>query len=161
MLIRSVLCTKLLDNCSIILLERPTENHIYGCPLHLAFETLFDNIRRKLQLTESYEVSGNHPKDLIVAARVVQLQHVLHQVVAEGVLYEAVQVRDDHVGEGQFLLFTAFLEATLHHATTVLVGTYLYTVRDTGVEDKLGEVLKVLRALAVWFLWVLRSFEDA
>jgi hypothetical protein len=43
----------------------------------------------------------------------------------------------------------------------VLVGTYLYTVRDTGVEDKLGEVLKVLRALAVWFLWVLRSFEDA
>jgi hypothetical protein len=72
-----------------------------------------------------------------------------------------VQVRDDHVGEGQFLLLTAFLEATLHHATTVLVGTYLYTVRDTGVEDKLCEVLEVLRALTVWLLWVLRSFEDA
>jgi hypothetical protein len=43
----------------------------------------------------------------------------------------------------------------------MLVGTYLYTVRDTGVEDKLCEVLEVFRALAVWLLWVLRSFEDA
>jgi hypothetical protein len=72
-----------------------------------------------------------------------------------------VQVRDDHVSEGQFLLLTAFLEATLHHATTMLVGTYLYTVGDTGIEDKLGEVLELFRALTVWFLWVLRSFEDA
>jgi hypothetical protein len=43
----------------------------------------------------------------------------------------------------------------------VLVRTYLDAVVDAGVEDKLGESLEMLRALAVWLLWVLRSFKDA
>jgi hypothetical protein len=43
----------------------------------------------------------------------------------------------------------------------VLVGTYLYTVLDAGVKDKLGEALEVLGSLTVWLLWVLRSFKNA
>lgn len=161
MLVGSILWTKFLYKSSIILLECPTEYHIDGGPLHLAFQALFDDIRGELELAEADEVGGDHAEDLVVAARIVELEHVLHQVVAEGVLYQAVQVVDDHVGEGQLLLLSPLLQATLHHTATVLVGTYLYTVLDAGVEDKLGEALEVLGSLTVWLLWVLRSFKNA
>jgi hypothetical protein len=91
------------------LLEGATKYHIDSRAFHLALEALLDDVRGELELAEADEVGGDHAKDLIVAARIVQLQHVLDQVVAERVLYQAVQVVDDHVGKGQLLRLTALL----------------------------------------------------
>ena len=90
MLVGSVLLTQLLNESGIILLECSTEYHVNICPLHLALEALFDDIRGELELAEADEVGGDHSEDLVVAARIFKFQHVLYEVIAEGVLDEAV-----------------------------------------------------------------------
>ena len=41
-------------------------------------------------MAEADEVGGDHSEDLVVAARIVKFQHVLYEVIAKGVLDEAV-----------------------------------------------------------------------
>lgn len=77
-------------------------------------------------------------KDFIISFKVIQLQHILNQVIAVRVFNELGQVLDDGVSEHQFLGWVALFEAPLHHATPVLVRAYLDAVAHAAVEDELS-----------------------
>jgi len=66
-----------------------------------------------------------------------------------------VEVVNDNVGESQFLLLTALLEAALHDAAAVLVRADLDARLDAGIEDELCEAFIVLAALLIRLFWVL------
>lgn len=64
------------------------------------FQALFDDIGREFKLTESYKVSCNEVEDLVVAQLVLELEHILHKVVAEWILNQEVDTADDHLRKG-------------------------------------------------------------
>lgn len=67
LLIGSLYMRQLCEECSVILLKGAAEDHIDRSSLHLTFKTLFYDVRRKLKLAQSNEISGNHAEDLIIA----------------------------------------------------------------------------------------------
>lgn len=84
-------------------------------------EALLNDVGRELELAETNEISRDEIQNLIVPQIVLQLQDVLHQVVAIGILDQVVDAADNDVGQGELLARQAFLQAALHHAAPVLV----------------------------------------
>ena len=87
----------------------------------LCLEALFDHIGREFQLTQAHEVTSNEVENLVISHVRLELEHILYQIVAEGVLDQEVDAADNHVSERQFLPLEALLQAALHHAAAVLV----------------------------------------
>lgn len=85
---------------SIILFEGPPEDHIDRRLLKLALKALLDDVRGELELAQADEVRSDHLEDLVVPARIVELQNVLYEVVSEGILYQTVEVAYDLICEG-------------------------------------------------------------
>ena len=52
----------------------------------VGIEALLNHIRRKFQLREPHEIFCDDSEDHVVLLRVVELEHVLHEVVAEWIL---------------------------------------------------------------------------
>ena len=84
----------------IILFEGPPEDHVDRRLLKLALKALLDYVGGELELAQTDEIRSDHLEDLIIPTCVVELQNVLYEVVSEGVLYQAVEVAYDLVGEG-------------------------------------------------------------
>lgn len=107
--------------------------------LVLGSEADLNDVARELELAQPHEVDGDLLQDEVVAPRVLQLEHVLHQVVAELVLDEVVDVGDDLVRHPHFLLPRALFQASLHHAAPVFVGADFDAVVDARLDDEVGE----------------------
>ena len=90
---------------------------------------------------------------------VLELEHVLHQVVSVGVLNQVVYPADDHIGQRQLLGCETLLKAALHHAAPVLVRADLVTVGHAGTEDELRVRGKGLCPGTVTLLGLVRRFE--
>ena len=66
----------------------------------LCLEALFDHIGREFQLTQAYEVTSNEVENLVVSHLRLELEHILHKVVAEWILNQEVDTADDHLRKG-------------------------------------------------------------
>ena len=122
-------------------------------------ETLLDDVRGEFELAQPHKVSRNKVENLVIPHVVLQLEHVLNEVVAIGVLDQVVDTADDNVGQGQLLHLEALLEAALHHTAAVFVGADLVTVGHAGTKDELCVGCICLGSWAVGLLGLLRSFE--
>ncbi len=89
-------------------------------------------------MAESDEVLGDHSEDHVALLSRLQLEHILHKIVAKRILNQLLQVPDDHIGQHHLLSFAALLQTSLHHTATVLMRTYLLTVAHAGLKDELG-----------------------
>lgn len=102
---------------------------------------------------------GNDAEDFVVAVCVLQLNDVLHQVVAERVFDEVLQMVNNRVGQRQFLSDKSFFQAALHDAAPVLVSAYLVAKVNARLENEVCELCKARRAWFVLVLGVLGSSE--
>jgi len=118
----------------------------------------FDNIGRKLLLAVDDEVLLNEAEERLVLVGVVELDHVLHEVVAVGILDEEPEVLHDVVGQPQLLLRSALFEAALNDAAAVLVPSYLDHIPAAGLEDELRAISSLLHEPAL--LQVLKLAEN-
>ena len=109
--------------------------NLIGCLAGL--QALLDHVGAELELAQSHEVAGNEVQDLVVAQLALELEDILDQVVAEGVLDQEVNPADDHVCQRQFLPLQALLQTALHHAAAVLVAADLVTVVHAGAINEL------------------------
>lgn len=91
------------------------------CAAHFGIKTFLDNIGGKFKLAKSDEIFGNLLEYLFVLLPVLELYHVLNQVISVRVFDQLMDVLDDVVGEVQLLAARPFLKAPLHDATTMLV----------------------------------------
>jgi len=123
---------------------RALEDHINLMGSLGSLKALLDDVRRELQLAEPDEVTCNEVQNLIISHIILELQHILDQVVAERILNEHVNTTDDDISEGELLGFEALLKASLHHATSVLIRANLIAVSHASVKDKLRVHGKVL-----------------
>ena len=119
------------------------------------FKALLDHIRWKLELTVSHEVAGYEVQDFIVSGLVVQLEHVLDQIVAERVLNEQEEPLYDLIGESQLLSSEALLQTALHNAATMFIGSNCVTVGNASIEDELGVSCQLVWALCIHLVWSL------
>lgn len=78
------------------------------------------------------------PEDKFILLSVLEFQDVLDEIVTIRILNEVMQVLNDIVTKLQLLLARSFLKASLHDAAPMLVHTNGYTVRNAGIEDKVG-----------------------
>ena len=69
----------------------------------LGLEADLDDIAGELELSESDEVSGDLLDDEPILLLILELEDVMDQIVAVGVLDEVLDVVDDVVGEFQLL----------------------------------------------------------
>jgi len=81
---------------------------------------------------------------LIISHIILELQDILDQVVTERILNEHVNATDDYISEGKLLGVEALLKASLHYATSVLIGANLIAVSHASVKDELRVHGKVL-----------------
>ena len=135
------------------------EDLVYLVGSTLSLKALFDHIGGEFQLAESHEVSCDEVEDLVIADLVPQFEHVLHQVVAIGVLNQEVDAADDDIGEGKLLRGKAFLEAALHDAAAVLVRSNLVAVGHACTINESSVDFKRLRSWLVGLLRLVRCLE--
>ena len=57
----------------------------------VCFEAFLYDVRRELELTESNEVAGNEVEDLIISFLVIELEHVLHEVITVRIFDQKIQ----------------------------------------------------------------------
>lgn len=122
-------------------------------------KALLNDIGRVLELAESDKVARDEVEDLVVSNVILELEHVLDQVIAVRVLDQHVDASDDHIGQGQLLREQAFLKAALHHTAAVLVRPDLVAVGHAGCEDELSVGGVGHRSWSVALFWSVRSFE--
>ena len=115
------LVSKLSKEDLIVPVVRALEHlvNLEGCLSSL--QALLNHVRAELQLAQAHKVAGNKVQDLVIPHVALQLQHVLHQVVAEWILDEEVNAADNHVGQGQLLSHETLLQTALHDTAAVLV----------------------------------------
>ena len=130
--------SKLAEKHLVVPIVRPFEYLVDLVGRLLCLKALFDHVGREFELAQTHEVPSNEVQYLVVAHLALQLEHILYQIVAKGVLDQEVDPTDNDIGKGQFLLHQAFFKATLHHTASVLVSSNLVTVSHTGVEDELS-----------------------
>ena len=153
------LVTKLLDDLLVILGEVSFEDLVNvsfgGLPGGgiLGLEADLDDVAGELELAESDEVSGNLLDDEPILLLVLELEDILDQVVAVGVLDEVLDVVDDVVGELQLLGSGTLFEAPLHDTAAMLVLADLDAVLHAGVEDELGVLAGEVAAIQVLVGW--------
>lgn len=128
-------------NGKVILRKASLEN-LFNVSLLPDLETLiqafFNNIAREFKLTESDEVFGYQREDAFVFGSIVQLDHILNQVVAVRVFDQSGHELDDVLSQVKFLLLSTLLKASLHHAAAMLVLANLKGVGHTSFENELG-----------------------
>ena len=66
-------------------------------------EALFDHIGGEFQLTQAHEVTSDKVENLVISHVRLELEHILYQIVAEGVLDQEVDAADNNVSERQLL----------------------------------------------------------
>ena len=160
------LVAKLLDDLLVVLGEVAFEDLVDvsfgGVPGGgiLGLEADLDDVAGELELAESDEVSGDLLDDEPVLLLVLELEDVLDQVVAVGVLDQVLNVVDDVVRELELLGSGALFEAPLHHTAAVLVLADLDAVLHASVEDELGVLAGELAAVQVLVGWAVGGFED-
>jgi hypothetical protein len=94
-------------------------------------------------LAQASEVTGNNTEYFVVAACALQLENVLHKVVAERVLDEVLKVTDDSICKSKLLHLKAFFQTALHHTATMLVTPNFGTKFGARLKHEVGE-LRVL-----------------
>lgn len=97
---------------------------------------------------------------MVISELVLELEDVLDQVVAIGVLDEVVDATDDHVSECQLLSDETLLKAALHDTTSMLIRANLITVGHAGTKDELRVCSIILSTCTVSLLWSIRCLES-
>jgi len=92
---------KFLQNLAVVLLEGAFENlfEVAALSALAGFDALFDDIAGELELAEPDEVLGDLADDSFVFVLVVELEHVLDEIVAVGVFNELDLVFNNEVGQ--------------------------------------------------------------
>jgi ribosomal protein S20 len=94
---------------------------------------------------------------------IIQVQDVLHDVVAKGILHKVVAVRRDFADEVDLLETRRMINAALKNAAAMAVRTYGDAMLAYSVEDELGlRRLEVVQALLddVVAVQVLNEVDD-
>jgi hypothetical protein len=89
-------------------------------------------------LAKSDKVFGDHSENHIALLSRLQLEHILHKVVAKRVFNQLLQVSDYDICQYQLLSFAALLKASLHHTAPVLMSAYLLAIDHASFKDELG-----------------------
>lgn len=98
---------------------------------------LLDDIGAELLDRERTDVAEELTDNAIAEAVVVQVENVLHDVVAVGILHERQGIVGDLVHELDALIFGRMINAALQHATTVTMGGNLDAVLSDSIVDEL------------------------
>ena len=130
--------SKLAEKHLVVPVVRALEHLVNLVCRLVRLEALLDDVRGEFELAEAHEVTRNKVQYLVVAQITFQLEHILYQIVAKGVFNQEVDPTNNDICKGQFLLHQAFLKATLHDATSVLVRADLIAVGHARAVDKLG-----------------------
>ena len=96
----------------------------------------------------------------MVGRVVLDLEDVLDEVVAIGVLDEASDLVDDHFGQLDLLGVKTLFEASLHHAAALLVGADINGPVAAGSEHEFGVLSEKLAAWLVSVRWHIRGSES-
>ena len=111
--------------------------NIVNC-LVFGSEANLNDIARELKLAQAHKIEGDLLKNEVVAPLILQLEHILYQIVSKFVLDEIVNICDNLVCNSHFLLPRAFLEASLHNAAPVFVGANFDAVVYACLNDEIG-----------------------
>lgn len=123
-------------------------------------EALLDDVAGELELAQSDEVLGNLLENSLVFLPVLELDHVLHQIVTVWVLNKLVDVVDDEVGKFKLLCPGSLLEASLHDATAMFVLSDWHAVVNASLENEVGVLAGLVAAEVVLILGSFRRLED-
>ena len=125
----------------------------------LGLETLFDHVGREFEFAQAKEVTGNKLVDLPVELSVLDLQDILHQVVSVLVLYKTGHLLDNDIRQSELLVEQSLLKTPLHDAASLLVCTDLQRILHAGIENKIGELAKLLGAGSVFIFGAFSGAE--
>lgn len=100
-------------------------------------DALLDNVRRELLCRQSRDVTEELTNDRLDEPVVVQIENILHDIVAERILDKRERVVGNLGDELDTLRLGSVVNAALKHAATVTVGGNFDTVRGDSVIDEL------------------------
>lgn len=113
-----------------------------------AAQALLNDVAAELLARQLANTAGEHGNERLGEDWLVEIEDVLHDVVAEGVLNESERVVGDLADQPGLLLATGVVNAALQHAATVAVGTDVDTVASNCIEDELrierGQLVQAL-----------------
>lgn len=113
-----------------------------------AANTLLDHVGAELLLGEFGNLARKANAQRIGEARIIQVENVLHDVVAEGILDKVEAVRGDLANQLDLLEAIGMVNAALKDAAAMAVGANCDAVLTNGVEDELGILgLEVVQTL--------------
>lgn len=113
------------------------DNHVFGLGSG-ASETLFDHIGAKLVTRQRSDAALERLDDGVREARLIEIDDVLDDVVAEGVLHENTSVARDAVNQPRLLVAGGVVDATLEHAASMSMRAHIDAVVANCIEDELG-----------------------
>jgi hypothetical protein len=113
-----------------------------------ATNTLLDNVGAELLLRKLSDLALKALAQGGCEARLVEIEDVLHDVVAEGILHEVERVSSDLADQLDLLEARGMINATLKNAAAVTVSADGDAVMAHGIEDELRVLgFEVVQAL--------------
>ena len=108
-----------------------------------ATKTLFDDIRGEFLLRQLRYLALEGVAKWVGKARLLEVNDVLKDIVAKGVLNEMKSAISDLANELGFLVTGSVVYTTLQHATAMTMGSNRHTVGANSVKDELPLVNQV------------------
>jgi hypothetical protein len=117
--------------------EKLIHNHVLG---HVAgtAQTLLDDVGTELVARQLANAGAELRDDRLGVFGLVEINDVLHHIIAEGVLHQDVGVIRDLLNENPLLRAIGVIDAALDDTASVAVGADLDTVMTDSVEDELS-----------------------
>jgi hypothetical protein len=98
---------------------------------------LLDDVRAEFLNREGTHIAGELPDDRITKSVVVQIEDVLHDIVAVWVLDKCQRVVGDLVDELDALGLRGMINATLKDTASMAVGRDFDAISSNGIIDEL------------------------
>lgn len=117
--------------------EHLIDKHVAALVLSAA-EALLDDVGRELLAGELADLPLEHVDEWLREDGLVEVEDILHDVVAEWVLDKNESAVGDLADQPSLLLAGGVVDAALKNAAAVAVGTDIDAVDSDGIKDELG-----------------------
>ena len=151
--------TQLTDKSDVVLCVIASQDATNLREAWLNLQALLNDIWRELQFAQSNEISSDKGEDLFVKFIVLNLQHVLDQVVAIRVFNQTCKSLNYYFSKSNFLGAETLLKASLHYAAALLVSSNLNRKGLASLEHEFCKLAVDLCTVDVRVLRKLRSSE--
>ena len=117
--------------------QKLPSHHVLG-DVRGAAQTLLDHIRAELVAGQHVDLAAELAHKRLCEGRLIQVDDVLNNVVAEGVLHETEGILSDLGNQPHLLLARGVINASLKDAAAVAVSANLDATVADRAEDELG-----------------------